>query len=308
MYNIGLIFRIYKKSMVMKMDIKQLQYFLTICEEGQITAAAKRLHMAQPPLSYQLKMLEEELGVELVLRGRHRIQLTDAGELLREKAEQICRLCDDTKKEVQDAKQQVAHQLRIGIVSSSHHAFLENGIQKFHQAYPKVSFIVKEGNTFQILDMLEKGLIEIGIVRTPFPQKNVISFPFWEEGMVAVCDVHRELSKHSCIQLSELAGVPLIYYERYASLLEDCFLQSGLLPERFCVNQDARTSLLWAKAGLGVAIVPKSAIILIDHKDLRIYDIDHPRLTTSIHIICMKDRYLSQTAQAFMEFYKEKSA
>lgn len=304
MYNIGLIFRIYKKSMVMMMDIKQLQYFLTICEEGQITAAAKRLHMAQPPLSYQLKMLEEELGVELVLRGRHRIQLTDAGELLREKAEQICRLCDDTKKEVQDAKQQVAHQLRIGIVSSSHHAFLENGIQKFHHDYPKVSFVLKEGNTFQVLDLLEKGMIEIGVVRTPFPQKNVKAIPFWEEGMVAVCDTSQSLSKDDRLKLQDLTNVPLIYYERYASLLEDCFLQSGLLPTCFCINQDARTSLLWAKAGLGVTIVPKSAVALIDHENLRIYDIDHPRLTTSIHIISMKDRYLSETAQTFIDYYK----
>lgn len=304
MYNIGLIFKIYKKSMVIKMDIKQLQYFLTICEEGQITAAARRLHMAQPPLSYQLKMLEEELGVALVLRGKHHIQLTDAGELLREKAEQICRLCEDTKKEVQDAKTQVAHELRIGIVSSSHHAFLENGIRKFHEDFPKVSFVLKEGNTFQILELLEKGLIEIGVVRTPYPQKNIKAIPFWEEGMVAVCDKNQCLSKDNRLKLQDLTNVPLIYYERYASLLEDCFLQSGLLPTCFCINQDARTSLLWAKAGLGVAIVPKSAIALIEHENLKIYDIDHPRLTTSIHIICMKDRYLSETAQTFIDYYK----
>lgn len=308
MYNIGLIFKIYKKSMVINMDIKQLQYFLAICEEGQITAAAKRLHMAQPPLSYQLKMLEEELGVPLLLRGKHHIQLTDAGELLREKAEQICRLCEDTKKEVQDAKSHVSHELRIGIVSSSHHAFLESGIRDFHHDYPNVTFILKEGNTFQILDLLEKGLIEIGIVRTPFPQKNVKTISFWKEGMVAVCQKQQRLSNENHIRLQDLINVPLIYYERYASLLEDCFLQSGLLPTCFCINQDARTSLLWAKAGLGVAIVPKSAVTLIEHEDLNIYDIDHPRLITSIHMICMKDRYLSQTAQTFVEYYSKKSA
>ena len=86
--------------------------------------------------------------------------------------------------------------------------------------------------------------------------------------------------------------------------LPGAYVALFMLPTCFCINQDARTSLLWAKAGLGVAIVPKSAIALIEHENLKIYDIDHPRLTTSIHIICMKDRYLSETAQTFIDYYK----
>lgn len=69
------------------MNLKQLKYFLMIVEEGQITAAAKKLHIAQPPLSYQLRMLEEELGVQLMKRGSRNITLTPAGKLLKERAE-----------------------------------------------------------------------------------------------------------------------------------------------------------------------------------------------------------------------------
>lgn len=291
--------------MVISMDIKQLQYFLTICEEGQITAAAKRLHMAQPPLSYQLKMLEEELGVELLKRGRHHIQLTDAGELLKEKAEHILRLCDATKKEVQDASHGVHHQLSIGIVPSSHHAFLESGIQLFHQEYPNVDFSLKEGNTFQVLEMLEKGLIDLGIVRTPFPQSKVHACTFWKEGMAAVTRKDEQILKKEAVTLRDLKELPLIYYERYASLLNELFLEEGFLPHIFCMNQDARTTLLWAKAGLGVAIVPKSAISLIDAQDLSIHDIIDQRLQTEIVMITLRDHYITDITEKFISYYQK---
>lgn len=87
------------------MDIKQLRYFHTIAEEGQITNAAKRLHMAQPPLSYQLKNLEDELGVKLVERGSRNIKLTDAGLILYKRAEQILSLAKSTEDELKDFKQ-----------------------------------------------------------------------------------------------------------------------------------------------------------------------------------------------------------
>ncbi|MGG3989038.1 LysR family transcriptional regulator [Bacillus smithii] len=78
------------------MDIRQLRYFLTIAEEGQITRAAKRLHMAQPPLSQQLKLLEQELGVQLVERMGRMVRLTEAGRILQLRAEQIIGLVDST--------------------------------------------------------------------------------------------------------------------------------------------------------------------------------------------------------------------
>ncbi len=86
------------------MDIKQLKYFYTIAEEGQITSAAKKLNIAQPPLSYQLKNLENELGVKLVERGSRNIKLTDAGLMLYNRAKQILDLTETTIDELKDFK------------------------------------------------------------------------------------------------------------------------------------------------------------------------------------------------------------
>ena len=91
------------------MNIRQLKYFLTIAEEEQITSAAKKLNISQPPLSQQLKLLEDEFGVKLLERGSRKIHLTDAGRLLRNKAEQILELTDATYKELRDFNKGILH-------------------------------------------------------------------------------------------------------------------------------------------------------------------------------------------------------
>ena len=101
------------------MDLKQLRYFMAIVEERQITAAARRLHMAQPPLSNQMKMLEDEIGLQLFRRGPHHIELTEAGELLAARAAQLLDMAAMTKRELQDLKQGLCGTLAIGTVSSS---------------------------------------------------------------------------------------------------------------------------------------------------------------------------------------------
>lgn len=149
------------------MDIRQLRYFITIAEEGNITKAARRLHIAQPPLSQQLKLLEEELGVKLVERGSRQIQLTDAGKILRHRAEQVVELVDSTIKELKDFNEGLQGTLSVGTVPSSGSTLLPERIYNFHENYPGVSFQIWEGDTYRILDLLNNGVIEIGIVRTP---------------------------------------------------------------------------------------------------------------------------------------------
>ena len=103
------------------MDLKQLRYFMAIVEERQITAAARRLHMAQPPLSNQMKMLEDEIGLKLFQRGPHHIELTEAGELLAARAAQLLDMAAMTKRELKDFRQGLCGTLAIGTVSSLVH-------------------------------------------------------------------------------------------------------------------------------------------------------------------------------------------
>ena len=116
------------------MDLKQLTYFATIVEEGNITSAAKKLHIAQPPLSHQLKQLEEELQVRLLDRGARKVTLTDAGRILYKRANHILELADTAKKEVSDIQNKQNSTLSLGTISSSGTALLNERMTKFHRS------------------------------------------------------------------------------------------------------------------------------------------------------------------------------
>ena len=282
------------------MDIRQLTYFMVIAEEGQITAAARRLHMAQPPLSQQMKALEEELGVQLLQREPRSVTLTDAGEILYRRARQIIALTDSTRREIADFKNGLRGTLSIGTVSSSGSVILRPALRQFHDSH---RFEIYDGNTFRVLDMLRKGLIEIGIVRTPFKQDAFDCTLLPEEPMVlAYADTLADPNPgQPSLTVEQLHGLPLILYRRFDQLFHDVCEAHNLTPNFLCRNDDARTTLLWAETGLGYAVVPASAISPTRRPQLQTKTIDEPRLRTQLAVITSKHRYLSGIARQFID-------
>ncbi len=286
------------------MDIRQLKYFLAIAEEGQITAAARRLRLAQPPLSQQMKLLEEELGIRLFHRGPRHIRLTDAGKILANRARQILELSDSTLREIDDFRQGLRGTLPIGTVSSSGSILLSPGMKRFHQEFRGAKFEIHEGNTFTLIELLTKGIIEIAIVRTPFQSGPFHCKYLAEEPMIAAMDKHHDWNPAAAtVKSEELDQRPIIMYRRFEQLLHEVFSRYNITPKVFCKNDDARTTLLWANAGMGIAIVPASAFDLAAHQNLRAKVIEEPTLRTRITAIWMKDRYLSTLGEKFIEYF-----
>ncbi|WP_296826596.1 LysR family transcriptional regulator [uncultured Megasphaera sp.] len=283
------------------MDLRQLTYFLAIAEEGQITAAARRLNMAQPPLSQQMKALEEELGVELFLREPRSVTLTDAGEILYRRARQLITLADSTRREIGDFKNGLRGTLAIGTVSSSGSVILRPALRQFHDSHRGIRFEIYDGNTFHVLDMLRKGLIEIGIVRTPFKQESFDCTFLPEEPMVLAYGGKDPKPDKETLAIGDLEGLPLIVYRRFNQLLLDVCEGHNVTPSIICRNDDARTTLLWAEAGLGYAVVPASALSRGRLTTLKTKVIDEPLLRTRLAVITAKHRYLSGIAGQFIE-------
>ncbi|ADL51237.1 LysR family transcriptional regulator [Clostridium cellulovorans] len=282
------------------MDIRQLRYFLAVAEEEQITSAANKLNISQPPLSQQLKQLEDELGVKLLERGSRKIQLTDAGKLLRIRAEEILHLTEATYKELKDFKEGVKGTLSIGTVSSSGTIFLPERILRFNNSYPEVNFEIWEGNTYKILEYLNNGLIEIGIVRTPFNIEDFKSILLEREPMIAVYSGKKQ--KETCT-IEELRDKPLIIYRRFEAIVSQVFIKANIDPRIICKTDDARTALLWAAAGVGTALVPKSAFSLVQNDNLNYSILEEAALETEIAAIWMENRYLSVAARHFLEMF-----
>ncbi|MCD7809646.1 MAG: LysR family transcriptional regulator [Erysipelotrichaceae bacterium] len=277
------------------MELKQLFYFKTIVEEGTISKAAQKLHMAQPPLSMQLKHLEEELNVQLIIRTHHGNELTNAGKLFYKRALQILSLSELTKQEIINTDVSI---LRIGMTSSNHS--LINYLNNELISNLKLSFRIHEGSTYTMLDLLLTHNIDMAFVRTPFDQSQVNSIHLCDEPMMAVGS--ESFFKQPMNQMKDYNHIPLIIHQRYLSFITDYCLQYNFHPFIKFTCDDSRTSLLYAKYGYGIAIVPKRAIDMIDYP-MHIEELQDKELYTSIVIIYRKDEKLDVHLQQIISTY-----
>ena len=286
-----------------RVDIRQLLYFTTIAEEGSISAAAKKLHLSQPPLSYQMKLLEEELHLPLIERSARGIALTEAGRVLYKRAQGILELSELTRKEMLAMASGFTGTLHIGTVSSSGASLLGWRIPAFHQKYPQIGFAIHEGNTFELMEMLESGLIELAIVRTPFHNDQLNCFYLSPEPMIAAGAASffpAGMPSGQPISLELLGHAPVILYRRFEKILLSLCEQKGITPQVFCIADDARTTLMWAEAGLGVAVVPQSAYRIMPHHNMVYGELSEEDLHTRIAAVCKKGCSLSWAAQQFL--------
>lgn len=146
--------------------------FCAIAEEGQISRAAKRLHIALPPLSQQLKLLEKELGVSLVERSTRHLSLTEAGQQFYQRATQIIGLMQAAANEARDIGLGLSGTLSIGSFPAVGSLYMPDRLRDFHESFPEISFRWREGNTYRMLELLEKDLVEVAMVRLPVPMGN----------------------------------------------------------------------------------------------------------------------------------------
>lgn len=318
------------------MELKQLLYFVTVAEEGTISCAARRLNLTQPPLSAQMKLLEQECGCLLFERGSRRIQLTEAGRMLYNRAVTMLELASITRQELKDYREGTSGTLRLGVVSSVSSTLLTQIVCSFHREHPQIAFELIEANTYQLLEQLHSSLLELAIVRTPFSEQGLESLCILDEPMLAAghssffapspdraaalhepaspvpCFVQTPLSS-SCTQpadhtdypkisLSQLEHKPLILYRRWEDILQKQLKSAGVTPYLFCKNDDARTCALWADAGLGIAILPASAAGLMRNPKTVIYEIDDRKLCSGICVVHNKDTWLSTIAKAFLSY------
>ena len=281
------------------MDIRQMKYFKTIVEEGTISKAAKKLHMAQPPLSMQLKQLEEELSVILLKRGNKQIELTEAGNRFYKRCLQILDLTEITKNELKESFQDV---LRIGITSSNGGLIQQDNIKHFIEHYDHVQYRIYEGSTYEILDLLLSHNIDLGIVRTPFDTSKVNTFYLEKEPMIAIGK--KEYFINTKRKIKDFKDTPLIIHQRYLSLINDYCLNKLIQIQLKVTCDDSRTSLIWANSGIGVAICPMSSLALPYDHSLVYTILEDKNLYTGIAFITRKNEEVSALLNEFIECFK----
>lgn len=272
------------------MNLKQLRYFLVVAEEKQITAAAKRLYIAQPPLSYQLKQLEKELGAQLFKRTAHGIELTDAGQIFQSYANEIISLAQNAENQVHKTISGELGTIAIGMVSSSTGLIPMNSFNELRKYYPEISFDIYEDNTYGILDKLEKKTIDLGIVRTPYNQTGLNTKTLTTEKMMAI-NVDPDFQQKKELRIKDLADQPLIIYCRFEDFFNQTFAHHGLKPFYAVKCDDSRTAITWAKRKMGVALVPES--IATTYAQENMIAIKHANWITHLQLVWRKDHQVT---------------
>ncbi len=245
------------------MELRHLRYFLTLAEELHFGRAAERLHIAQPPLSQQIRQLETELGFELFYRTKRKVQLTEAGQVFLEEVQQIFKQLEQAIQVGRQTSRGEMGQLVIGFVSSAPYNILPNILRSFRSSLPEVRLELHELTTNEQFRWLRESRIDVGFVRPPI-EDDTLNFEtiFQEYLIIALPDTH-QLANQSDICLPWLKNEPFILFPRllapglYDLIISLC-QQAGFSPN---VTQEAiqmHTIVSLVAGGLGIAIVPES--------------------------------------------------
>ncbi|MDO3413102.1 LysR family transcriptional regulator [Saccharibacillus sp. CPCC 101409] len=291
------------------MDLRQLRYFAAVAREGQITAAAKKLNMEQPPLSRQMKQLEEEMGTALFDRSGRRLALTEAGQRLYERSEELFVRFEETMLEIRELGEGSGGTLSIGAVVSCV-SLLPGAIERFSRGYPGVGFKIQGGDHFQLAELLRRRRIELILARLPFEAPHgaddYIVAPLPNDPLaVAVPASWTEYAGRDSIGLGELADRPFLtlktdlttgMHERI--MLE--FGERGVQPDVFCECSSVSVILALIAQGLGVSLLPRSVLDSLRPEGCRMLELENAELQPDVGVIWLRGRYLSKSAERFI--------
>ncbi len=300
------------------MDIRRIKYFVSIVEEGQISLAAKKLNMAQPPLSQQLKLFEEELNTKLFERHTRKLILTDAGKFLYEKSLEILEKIEKTEQELKEISSGIAGTLSIGMIPSLGAELIPEKVKDFHKKYPIVRFKVWEGDSNRIMELTEKRIVELGIVRLPIDKDVFDSINLSSEPIVAAMSEQMGFPYDSVnINLGDLKDKPLMLLRSYkgtsdystsvdaVDMMKSACTELGFEPTILCESSNIGPLLNWANCDIGIAIIPRSAEKIMPNSKLMFKKIINPEvMARPSALIWLKNRHLSSAAIKFMEYFK----
>jgi DNA-binding transcriptional LysR family regulator len=197
------------------MELRRLRYFVAVAEESSFSRAARRLHMAQPPLSSQIKQLEEELGVLLFERSSRGVRTTEAGELLLEEARRIFTLVDSTVSMVRRVGHGEVGRLTLGFVPSSSDELLPPILSNFGEKYPNVDLFLREMRPDLIVQRLHEGQIDAGFIYLPLDDPSLEVECVSREPLVLALPAKHPLSSGDDVDLASFADEPFILPARY---------------------------------------------------------------------------------------------
>ena len=244
------------------MDLRQIKYFLTVAEERNITKAAKKLHLSQPPLSRALMDLEKEFNCKLLIRGKRNISLTPEGLTLKRRGEQLITLTDMTKIEILNMEQGLSGTLYIGHVDSDGPTLIAEWISSFKKIYPNVTYNLWCGTVDDLTDRLKSGLIDLAITMSPSSSDTIEGIKVFSEDWVAIIPSKHPLSKNKKpnVNVKELVDEDLIISSRKIreNEIREWFKPTNIEPHFIVKTAHSSNAAKLVAKNIGIALFPAS--------------------------------------------------
>lgn len=291
------------------MDIKTLRYFLAVAREENMTRAAETLHVTQPTLSKQLKALEEELGKALFIRHAFSIELTDEGHLLRKRAEDLVEMADKIASEFSALDDISGGDLYFGLAESYQISFLARKIKEFKESYPGLRYHITSGGTEQVLERLNKGILDFAVlVETPdYSKYSVLEFPETDKWGVIIPKTH-PLADRQSITVDDLIGLPLFCSQQ--SWAADIPRWAGNKMAQLKLEgsfQLAYNASVFAAENLGVLLTFDKLVNTSAESSLAFRPLS-PTLENRMYLVWKKHQVFSPIAERFLSKLREELA
>jgi DNA-binding transcriptional LysR family regulator len=245
-----------------EIELRHLRYFIAVAEELHFGRAARRLHLSQPPLSQQIRRLEELLGYPLFVRTSRAVRLTSAGEVFLERAQRTLHKMDEDVEAMRTVGRGEAGTLAVGFIGSGMLTTIPAMLGQYRARFPKVHLQLREMYTSGVIGGLKEGSLDVGFVRDGDPTEGLETEALFSEPFFAVLPAKHPLAQRSrSIHTAELAGEPFVFYsplagnrayERPMSLCE----AAGFRPRVVQEAPQWLTIMRLVGAGLGVSIGP----------------------------------------------------
>jgi DNA-binding transcriptional LysR family regulator len=294
------------------MELRHLKYFLAVAEELNFTKASEKLFISQPPLSRQIAELEEELQAKLFIRNNKKVELTEAGKYFEKEVKTLFQDLERISTKTKKIAENVSGEFRIAYISSIYSSVISELIKHLKSQFPYVNFKLFEVSTTKQIDALEKGKIEMGIIRSPIQSPKIKAHLWFQDGFSIVFNKNI-IQLKSEKDILDLRDETFVFFNKdYAPhyhevLLELCAFY-GFTPKIIHEANNINSIVQLVKNGLGISIVPSNIAKNNQDSEIGFIELKKVNLFTDVSLITSKedDSEITKTAVAFLLNFSKK--
>lgn len=288
------------------MDIRHLEYFIEVVRQGSFSKAANTLNITQPSISKMIKCLEEDLGVILLYRQTKRLELTDAGHAVLERAQQIVSLFQNLSGDLDGVFNLEKGKINIGLPPIASSTIFPQIFGEFNKAYPGINIQLFEFGSKRVEIGVHEGSLDVGLICSNTSKPDAYDLlPMVKDPLRIIIPPSHPLAQYSTVDFSMLSAEPFILYNEDFSLhdriIEAC-AATGFEPQIICKTSQREFMIRMVEANVGIALLPGHICDELNKTSIISLPLINPEIFLQLSVIWKKDRYLPFAVRKWLTF------